>query len=356
MNALNQAVVPAELSSDVPADSSEPGVTVEDIEELHELAWSFLRQWDLPPKPYAYEVAYVYFEGNNKKIVNALIDDAIAKSNALSDYEVRQIHAVLHGDKSPDLWNQLSDEMLNVNAIIERQTNSSDRFSKSLNERKQQISNVTTVDQFRDMISGLVGENERILEETRELRAELKQSSDQISELTNKLEEARGKELEDELTRIGNRRYFNESLHREHQSALRDGKPMCLAMVDIDWFKKINDTHGHAVGDAVLCFIARLIDSNIKGRDHVARFGGEEFAVILPETDLRSAVRLIDKIRRDVHARNIVVVEDDLDIGKITASFGVAELEAGQTVEALIKQADEKLYEAKRSGRNCVRF
>ena len=350
MNVLDQAVAQPDLPI------LENSVGVDEIEELHDLAWSFLRRWDLPPKPYAYEVAYVYYEGNNRKLVNDYIDEAIAKSNALSDYEVRQIHAVLHGDKSPDLWNRLSDEMLNVNNIIERQTNSSDRFSKSLNERKQQISNVTTIDQFKEMISGLVGENERILDETRDLRAELKHSSEQISELTNKLEEARGKELEDELTRIGNRRYFNESLQREHGQALREGKKLCLAMVDIDWFKKINDTYGHAVGDAVLCFIANLIDSNIKGRDHVARFGGEEFAVILPDTDLRSAVKLIDKIRRDVNARNIVVVEDDLDIGKITASFGVAELEPGQSVEALIKQADDRLYEAKNAGRNCVRF
>jgi diguanylate cyclase len=330
--------------------------TDENVEAIHVQAWSFVRQWELPPKPYAYEVAYVYFEGNNKKLVNASIDEAIAKSNSLSDYEVRQIHAAMHSDISPELWNKLSDEMLNVTDIIDRQTHSSDRFSKSLNERNRQISNITTIDQFRDMISGLVGENERILQETKHLRTELKHSSEQINDLTKKLEEARGKELEDELTCIGNRRYFNEALRKEHTIAQHTGARLCLAMADIDWFKKINDTHGHTVGDAVLCFLAKMIDSNIKGRDHVARFGGEEFAVILPETELHSAVKLIDKIRRDIQARSIVIVEDDLDIGKITVSFGVVELVPGQTVDSLVKQADDKLYEAKRSGRNCVKF
>ncbi|MCB1463496.1 MAG: GGDEF domain-containing protein [Nitratireductor sp.] len=332
------------------------GVGDDGVEQIHNRALSFLRQWELPPKPYAYEVSYVYFEGSNKRIVNASIDEAIGKSNTLSDYEVRQIHDALHRDSGPEIWTQLTDEMLNVHNLIERQSYNSDQFSKSLDRRKQQISNVTTVDQFREMISGLVDENERILKETKNLRAELSHSSEQISELTNKLEEARSKELEDELTRIGNRRYFNESLQREHAAAERDKTRMCLVMADIDRFKAINDTYGHTVGDAVLCFLARLIESNIKGKDHVARFGGEEFAVILPETDLRSAVKLIDKIRRDVQARNIVVVEDDLDIGRITVSFGVAELEPGQNIETLIKLADEKLYEAKRSGRNCVKF
>ena len=349
MNGTNQAVARSEGSCTI--DDAADGV-----EQIHHQAWSFLKQWGLPPKPYAYEVAYVYFEGVNKALVNALIDDAIGKSNSLSDYEVRQIHAALHGDSSSHLWNQLSDEMLNVHNLLERQTHTSDKFSKSLTERKQQIAHVTTVDQFRDMITGLVDENERMLRETRDLRAELDQTSGQISELTSKLEEARSKELEDELTRIGNRRYFNESLKKEHSSAQRNGSRLCLAMADIDRFKSINDTYGHTVGDAVLCFLAKTIDSNIKGRDHVARYGGEEFAVILPETDLRSAVKLIDKIRREVQSRNIVIVEDDLDIGKVTVSFGVAELSPDHTVESLVKQADLKLYEAKRAGRNCVRF
>lgn len=325
-------------------------------EEIHDKAWAFLHDWELAPKPYAYEIAYLYFEGGYEDIINEPLDLAIAKSDTLCDYDVQQIHSSLRGGLDSELWQKLDQEFVNISNLVDRQASSSDTYSKSLRERSETISSVSTIEQFRDMVSGLIRENERILSETSNLRSELKRSSTQIDELRNKLEESRDKELQDPLTRIGNRRFFDEWLERELFAADRDGKPLCLALADIDHFKRINDTFGHPVGDAVLCFFAQLIQSNVKGRDRVARYGGEEFALILPETKLRGAVKLVDRIRRDLHARNIVIVEDQMDIGKVTTSFGVTEFHPGDTVEALIKKADTKLYEAKHSGRNCVKF
>jgi diguanylate cyclase len=125
-------------------------------------------------------------------------------------------------------------------------------------------------------------------------------------------------------------------------------------MSDIDRFKSVNDTFGHQIGDEIIKVFAKLLSSNVKGRDTVARFGGEEFAIILPETGLEDARTLTESIRRQLEAKELAVNTSGEPIGIITASFGVAQLGVLDDAGTLLKRADAKLYEAKAAGRNCV--
>ena len=160
--------------------------------------------------------------------------------------------------------------------------------------------------------------------------------------------------MRDPLTELNNRRCFDLNLAKEITDAHAQRSEMCLVMGDIDHFKSINDTFGHQIGDEILKMFAKLLSSNVKGRDTVARFGGEEFAIILPETGLRDAKQLTEGIRSQLEAKKLALNNSGEPIGKITASFGVAQLGEGDDADKLVQRADARLYEAKCAGRNRV--
>jgi two-component system cell cycle response regulator len=159
----------------------------------------------------------------------------------------------------------------------------------------------------------------------------------------------------DELTGLYNRRYFDRHLTLMLDKAREQERDMALMLIDMDYFKAVNDTHGHDIGDAVLREFALRLRRNIRGVDLACRFGGEEFVVLMPDTDYRQAQGVAERVR-------MAVAEADFDTGArqplpITVSVGVALNEGdADTPEMLLKRADVALYRAKREGRNRVVF
>jgi two-component system cell cycle response regulator len=155
----------------------------------------------------------------------------------------------------------------------------------------------------------------------------------------------------DPLTALPNRRAFDEDLAREAARAARSGAPLAVVVLDIDRFKAVNDTHGHAAGDAVLQAVATRAAGAIRAGDLLARLGGEEFGILLPGADLARAVDAAERIRAALAALPVEAAGRALPI---TASFGCAALAPGEPPHALVARADARLYEAKRDGRNRV--
>lgn len=155
----------------------------------------------------------------------------------------------------------------------------------------------------------------------------------------------------DGLTCCLNKRCFHETFDREVARAQRYARPSSLLLFDIDHFKRVNDTYGHIAGDAVLRQTASLVRTNLRCHDIFARVGGEEFAVVLPETSLSDAALVADKIRRLVESSEFMF--DAVSI-PITVSLGVACVQTNETAQALYARADACLYRAKQSGRNRV--
>lgn len=154
--------------------------------------------------------------------------------------------------------------------------------------------------------------------------------------------------LTDTLTGIANRRRFNQLVESEIGRFYRQGmKPFSVLMLDIDFFKKINDKHGHLVGDKVLRGLTMLVSEMLRVSDEICRWGGEEFAIILPTASLKSATVLADRIR-------IAIAEAKLEGLDATVSIGAAEYIRGEAMEGLMKRADQALYSAKQGGRNRV--
>jgi len=157
--------------------------------------------------------------------------------------------------------------------------------------------------------------------------------------------------LHDSLTQLANRRALLKELADEHSRTQRTGRPFALAMLDIDHFKDINDRFGHQAGDEVLKAVAELLRSQCRDLDIPARIGGEEFAIVFPETSAASALPALERIRRGIAALDLGLDVDDI---RLTISTGVADAGEAGGVEALMEEADARLYRAKRSGRNRI--
>lgn len=162
--------------------------------------------------------------------------------------------------------------------------------------------------------------------------------------------------IEDGLTKLANRRQFDRVLEHEWNRCRREGIPLCLFLLDIDYFKQYNDHYGHLAGDFCLQQVAQVLQNVIqRGTDLVARYGGEEFAVILPNTDSNGIVHLAEKIRQEVEALKVDHLESGVS-SYVTISIGVASLIPIEdiTPKTLVFQADQALYKAKNNGRNCI--
>lgn len=160
--------------------------------------------------------------------------------------------------------------------------------------------------------------------------------------------------VKDPLTDLHNRRYFNGHFESLFETAVASKKPLSILMCDIDHFKSVNDTHGHDIGDAVIVDCAKRIKKSIRNIDLACRFGGEEFIILMPDTDLALAQIVAERIRNDMAAHPVVCNNGALQV-PITISVGVSSLdEKYDTPEKLMKRADVALYNAKRDGRNRV--
>lgn len=157
--------------------------------------------------------------------------------------------------------------------------------------------------------------------------------------------------LKDPVTGINNRAALNATIDREVNLSHRHGYALSVIMLDLDHFKRVNDEHGHLAGDTVLRTVAGRISDCTRGSDMVFRYGGEEFTVVLSNTDIDGAALLAERIRKAIAAMPIVI--DDLEIS-VTVSMGVSTLEAGDSAATLLNRADAALYDAKTAGRNRV--
>lgn len=174
-----------------------------------------------------------------------------------------------------------------------------------------------------------------------------------VFDLRERLDNLSAQVRTDPLTGLGNYRFFLESLIQEIERTQRSGQPTSLIMLDIDFFKKVNDTWGHEIGNQALVHIAGLIVRSIRKLDIPCRYGGEEFAVILPDTSLRDGVPVAERIRALIEETPLPLAGQELEM---TVSLGLSTYLDNQqiTPEELVQHADDYLYQAKQSGRNRV--
>jgi diguanylate cyclase len=249
---------------------------------------------------------------------------------------------------------ELGVEITSLLKLLRGYLEANNRFATTLDRAQESLGRSSTPDQVWKIVKILMEENDAVRGDVRKLETQLESSREYIEQLRTSLAKAEEAALLDPLTGIGNRRRFDVDLGQSVEHAHADGTPLCLVLTDLDNFKRINDRFGHPLGDEMLKLFANLLAHNVKGRDRIACLGGEEFAILLPNTSMGNAYHLTEQIRNQLQNLDWVQERTGETAGKVTASFGIAQLGDGDSAQALFRRADAKLYEAKRNGRNQI--
>jgi diguanylate cyclase len=244
-----------------------------------------------------------------------------------------------------EMSSSMDDALNDTSEFSQALEHSFDGLSSSLDAER-----APTLDEVMPLIKQLVDEANDIRHSTDFIHGQLKNASDEISRLKSQLAKVQCNAMFDSLTTLYNRGAFDADLTMFCEAK----QPLSLILLDIDHFKKFNDEMGHLFGDTILKGISQRLKQACRGGITAYRFGGEEFALIVPNKSLRVARQMADALRLAIEKMTIKDRKNGQKVGNITASFGVAEFITGDSYASLVDRADKQLYDAKRSGRNRV--
>ena len=328
------------------------------VRNLAVRAWKDMRQHDVLPTPRNFELWFTYLSDSNPALsyrLSALLGAGLAPTpQQLRSLYSDCITQELDIDTVVDHSEQMTEAaQVMVERVVENQA-SLRAYGETLSGVAVQLDQDRTLDGLVHAVNTLTAETARASERNRTLEQQLAASSTRITKLRQDLVDAKQESTTDGLTGLCNRRAFDARLRRAMVRAKADQEPMSLVLLDIDHFKRFNDTYGHRTGDLVLRLVARIIADNVKGRDTAARYGGEEFAVILTGAELQAGAIVAGQMRALLDGKRLITKGVKQNYGSVTISAGVAQFRPGDSVASLIERADVALYEAKSLGRNQV--
>lgn len=325
---------------------------------LAEAVLSNLRKIGLAPTPRNYEIWYTYGLGENVEL-NRAIEMLLAAGGAPAESDLEHVYKTYFGvgrelGRVETIGSGLNARLGDVVGFIAATRGTTSAYGDCLDAALRGLASTGDLATLLATVRALAAATLEMRQDSVRLKSRLDGTMREISELQQGLQAIRMESRIDSLTELGNRKYFDETMSEAIRGAAERGEPLSLLMIDIDHFKSFNDTYGHATGDQVLRLVATTLQRNIKGQDAASRYGGEEFAIVLPNTTLVQAATVGDQLRRAVMARELRKKSTGEVIGRITISIGVATLLSYDSKESLIERADNYLYDAKRAGRNRV--
>ncbi len=337
----------------------DPNPYTEDYTQASEylrIALVLLSKYKVPPSPDNFRMGYDSASGRNEALRTAFEQIAGKQDGSCAENLWRLYsHTYIGNDKAMASMRQ------ELRKIITNMQGQFDQSGKGL------ANYADTLSHFSELLDGsaspetMAAEVDKVIEDTRATEESQKQLGQQLTSiaaevatLRNELEQVRQESLIDALTGIANRKAFDSALETSFHEAREQESSFCIMLADIDYFKNFNDTHGHLVGDKVLRFVASTLKRCVKGKDMVARFGGEEFAIILPQTDLQGADAVAEEIRKTVSAGQLKDKKSGNFYGRVTISIGIARFTDRDLPNDLVQRADKALYLAKERGRDRV--
>jgi diguanylate cyclase len=322
-------------------------------------ALAMMERHKVPPHPENYAIWYAYVAGRNPELTSAI--DAILKSGKKFTQKVNdQLYerfAVFPQDtvELREVGLRVEEAVGRVLEYLSNANQGTSNYGAALEDFSGKLADQGTSAGLSDLISGILAETKVMTELNRQLEQRLESSSNEIARLRNHLDDLKREASTDALTQLANRKLFDHSLNLAVLDARTSEVPLALLMIDIDHFKKFNDTYGHQLGDQVLKLVARSMTEIAQAKDTAARYGGEEFAVILPATSLEKSVEVAEAIRNQVSTKRLTNRRTGQVLGQVTLSIGAALLSDSDNPETLVHRADEAMYLAKRDGRNRVK-
>lgn len=235
---------------------------------------------------------------------------------------------------------------------------STDGYQSRMEGYTERVSQAGSIAELNEVLAAILRETRTVQVEVAESRdrmlaahREVQEAEQRIRQLENELREMSEQVRHDALTGTLNRRGLDEVFEREITRADRRGSPLCVALLDVDNFKRLNDTYGHSAGDDALRHLAGVVKDTLRNMDAVARLGGEEFLIVLPETTVESAAQTMTRLQREL-TRHFFLHDNEKLL--ITFSAGVAARRTGEDAASLVKRADQAMYQAKHTGKNRV--
>ena len=305
--------------------------------------------------PINYAIWYEYVAGNNGQL-NKAVDQLVKNNQSFDENTSLHLYKTHICNASVDTFEEIN---TNLQKLLDTTTNSVQNTSNKVSDagenfkaRSTQLAKIKNTDDMEFILSSILTETKQLTEITHTLKTQLDDAHDEMDQLRLELSKVKVMATTDSLTGLLNRRAFDTELINLIENPAK--ATHCLLILDLDHFKKVNDSFGHLVGDKVIRYTAGLLKKHTAEHHHTARYGGEEMAIIMPNTELNHALEIAETIRTSLSKSQLKQKDNGQSIGIISVSIGVTTLKANDDFDSFIARADEALYNAKESGRNRV--
>lgn len=310
--------------------------------EYLRLALPLIARHGVPCNPVNYAVWYEYVAESCREL-KAEIDGLAERGLSLTNEICHGLYRKYLSNPDSEVLRHLQEELKrvlgDVHGSMREAGHQADRLDESLRDYGNRLESAPDADGLREIAGGILARVEMMKRSNGALRRRLEASAREVGNLREELRKTRHEAYTDPLTGLPNRKAFDQALRDAMRGAAETERPLGLILIDIDDFKRFNDTYGHLLGDKVLRQVGAVLRQSTKGKDTPARYGGEEFAVVLPDTPLAGACALAGSGET---------------VGRVTVSAGVACLKPGEKSCDFVGRADAALYQSKQGGRNQV--
>jgi len=334
-----------------------PSQDTADVRKWAARAWLEMESVGVPPTPCNFDLWYQHVSGTNpelsRQIAASVDQSATITVVALEELYANFLDPQVDEDEVAAKAEGIRDAAQTVVDQVAGNGEHLRQYGNTLSEWTSRLGQNQTLDSLLHAVAMLSAETARASERNRDLERQLSASTARITRLKESVQDMKREATTDILTGLFNRRAFSARLRRALSEAKAEAAPVSLLMIDVDHFKRLNDTYGHPTGDLFLRLIGRVLSDSVKGRDTASRYGGEEFAVLLVKADLRAATTVANQIRGALEDKQPGKKHSSGGAG-ITVSVGVAQFRPAETPASLIGRADAALYQAKELGRNRV--
>jgi diguanylate cyclase len=313
----------------------------------------FMSQHAVPPTPENFSVWFNYAMGASpalRKTIDILVANKRKFDSATNhDLYVTYVKPRADSGVAEDFPEQLQSVISSAKEFLATAISDNRTQIETLGEVSSQCG---ASGDPRPIIERLVKELSNATARASSLEANFIETSEELDKIRDSLKLAEQHSNTDALTGLANRRALEEFVRSAQITSMETGEPLSILMIDIDHFKKFNDSFGHQVGDQVLRLVAKVLQENVRGDDLAARYGGEELMAVLPGTAVDICAEIAERIRRRISEARLTRRATGEEISSVTVSIGIAQFRLAESAEMMIERCDRALYQAKRSGRN----
>lgn len=318
---------------------------------------ALMEEFQIPPTPDNYAVWHRYATKSDQDLINAINDAKSGKDGFTESLNAEFYQRFCTNDTQTELiemGRQIEQGVTQVIQYLGIAVKGANQYGSTLETFSGELSTRNAPETMTSLVNDILLATRTMIAANTQLSQRLTVTVKEATQLKRDMEVLKREVSVDHLTKLYNRKWLDQVLIETMDEAKTSQQPLALLMLDIDYFKKFNDTHGHLLGDQVLKLVAQAITECVEPFDTAARYGGEEFAVILPNTKISQALRRAEAIRRKLAARKVTNRNTGEILGQITLSAGLAAYRLGESMTDLIGRADKALYSAKHNGRNRV--